>query len=91
YKSSLSFLPWFGRLLGLTQFMLIGRRLNDYQANQHTHFVRWDAYTWGGCAIMPHMSAPVIGKLGDKENLVDGTKLFRVLDLRARRCSREYR
>jgi len=23
----------------------------------------WDAYTRGGCAIMPHMSAPVIGKL----------------------------
>ena len=24
---------------------------------------RWDAYTRGGFAIMPHMYAPVIGKL----------------------------
>ena len=44
--------------------MLIGRRLNDYQANKRTHFVRWDAYSRGGFAIMPHMSAPVIEKLG---------------------------
>ncbi len=33
------------------------------QLNKLTHCVRWDAYTRGGFAIMPHMSAPVIGKL----------------------------
>ena len=49
--------------------MLIGRRLNDYQANKHTHFVRWDAYRRGGFAIMPHMSAPVIGKLCARMNM----------------------
>ena len=39
---------------------------------------------------MPCMPAPAIEKLGDKENLVDGSKLFRVLDLRARRCSHKW-
>ena len=43
--------------------MLIGRRLNDYQANKLTHCVRLDAYTRGGFAIMPNVYAPVIGKL----------------------------
>ena len=55
--------------------MLIGRRLNDYQANKRTHFVRWDAYTRGGFAIMPHMSAPVIGKLGVRDEN-DTTVIF---------------
>ena len=39
------------------------------QLNKHTHFVRWDAYTWGGFAIMPHLSAPVIEKLGAKREI----------------------
>jgi len=46
--------------------MLIGRRLNDYQINKLAHFVRWDAYTQGGFAIMPYVPAPVIEKLASK-------------------------
>jgi len=34
------------------------------KALKTTPFGRSDAFTRGGCAIMPHMSAPVIGKLG---------------------------
>ena len=33
------------------------------QLNKHAHFVRWDAYTQGGFAIMPYVPAPVIEKL----------------------------
>ena len=34
------------------------------QLNKLAHFVRWDAYTQGGFAIMPYVYAPVIEKLG---------------------------
>ena len=55
--------------------MLIGRRLNDYQANKLTHFVHWDAYTQGGFAIMPYVPAPVIEKLGVRDEN-DTTVIF---------------
>ena len=33
---------------------------------KHARFAGWDAYTQGGFAIMPHVPAPVIEKLGAK-------------------------
>jgi len=40
--------------------MLIGRRLNDYQATKGARAARWDANTRGHFVIVPHVPAPLI-------------------------------
>ena len=47
----------------MPRLLVLGYFSTVIQLNKLAHFVRWDAYTRGGFAIMPYVPAPVIEKL----------------------------